>query len=144
MAIQKVKDVMTENPVFIDMDSTLEEAAGKMQFIDCGALPVVYNKKLKGIITDRDIVIRAVSKGVKPNKARVADYMTPHLYACNEEDTLKDAIEKMVTHRVTRLVVLNHAGDVTGIISFGGLLRKDATPNDVVHIVERAQTHIAA
>lgn len=145
MTTQKVKDVMTEKPVFIDPDSTLEEAAKVMQFINCGALPVVLHRTLQGIITDRDIVTRAVAKGLKPKNEIVADFMTPQAYACNEDDTLKDAVEKMHALKVTRLVVLNHEGDVTGILSLGALLRQSATPGDVAGIAQRAAAaHIAA
>jgi CBS domain-containing protein len=136
---------MSARPVFIDPESTLEEAAKVMKSAECGSLPVMVDRKLKGIITDRDIVIRAVSRGRRPQHEIVADYMTPQLFACTEDDTLKEAFEKMHACKVTRLVVLNRDGDVTGILSLGGIMRKLATPGELTHIVERAQTaHIAA
>ena len=134
----QVKDLMTENPVLINPDMTLKEAAAKMRDIDCGILPVGTEDKLKGIITDRDIVIRAVSRGKDIAREQVKDYMTADVYACNEHDTLEDAADKMRVHKVSRLVVKNKAGKVTGILSFGGILRRNADAAEVANVVKHA------
>ena len=66
----KVKDVMTVNPVLIDPNSTLQEAAELMKFIECGMLPVGTKNELEGVITDRDIVIRAIATGKNPAESK--------------------------------------------------------------------------
>ncbi len=139
----KVKELMTEYPVLIDTDTSLQDAAQTMKDIDCGILPVGSRTKLDGIITDRDIVIRAVSEGKDPSKERVGDYMTIKVFGCNEDDFLEDAADKMRDHKVSRLVVLDHAGQVTGVLSFGGILRKNADAEEVANVVKHA-THKAA
>jgi len=144
MTIHKVKDLMTPDPVLIEPSATLQEAAKKMKRINCGVLPVGTPKKLEGIITDRDIVTRAVSAGKDPAHEKVKTYMTSQVFACNEEDTLHDAAEKMKMHKVSRLVVKNHEGQVTGILSFGGILRQTATDIDVAGIVTRATSRLVA
>ena len=139
----KVKDLMTENPAMINPESTLQEAAQKMQNVDCGVLPVGTENKLEGIITDRDIVIRAIAKGANPATEKVRAYMTGTVYGCNEDDYLEDAADKMRDHAVSRLVVKNHVGKVTGVLSFGGILRKNANAEEVANVVKHA-THKAA
>ncbi|QQG37451.1 MAG: CBS domain-containing protein [Micavibrio aeruginosavorus] len=134
---------MTDHPVLVTPKTTLKEAAAKMRDIDCGILPIGTEDKLKGIITDRDIVTRAVAKGKDISKELVKDYMTEEVFSCNEHDTLEDAADKMRIHRVSRLVVKNKAGKVVGILSFGGILRKDADAGEVANIVKHA-THMRA
>ncbi len=139
----KVKELMTAHPVLIKPDATLYEAARKMKNVDCGILPVGTKEKLEGVITDRDIVIRAVSQGKDENKEMVKDHMTDAVYACNEDDYLEDAADKMRDHKVSRLVVKDHQGKVTGVLSFGGILRKNADADEVANVVKHA-THKAA
>ncbi|MBI3440214.1 MAG: CBS domain-containing protein [Proteobacteria bacterium] len=126
---------MTPHPELISPTATLQQAAKKMESVNCGALPVGTENKLKGIITDRDIVIRALAQGRNPATEKVSGYMTEQVYACNENDTLEDASEKMHQHKVSRLVVRNHTGKVTGILSFGGILRNDASSKEIAGVV---------
>ncbi len=134
----KVKDLMTQHPVFINADATLQEAAEKMKTVDCGVLPVGTPKHIEGVITDRDLVIRAMSKGKDPAKEKISAYITKHVYACNEDDVLEDAADKMRTHKISRLVVRNKQGDVTGVLSFGGILRRNANADEVTNVVKHA------
>ncbi|HBR69702.1 MAG TPA: CBS domain-containing protein [Rhodospirillaceae bacterium] len=129
---------MTEHPVLIGPDATLYEAAQKMKEIDCGMLPVGTDKKLEGIITDRDIIIRAISQGKDPKKECVKDYMTKNVYACNENDFLEDAADRMRSHAVGRLVVRDGKGRVTGVLSFGGILRRETSAEDIANVVKHA------
>lgn len=136
--VTKVKELMTPHPELISPGATLQEAARRMEIINCGALPVGTETQLKGIITDRDIVVRALAHGKSPKTAKVCDFMSEQVYACNENDTLEDAAEKMQQHKVSRLVVRNREGRVTGILSFGGILRSDANPKEVAGVVKHA------
>jgi CBS domain-containing protein len=144
MTMLKAKDVMTPDPQFIAAEATLDEAARKMRAIGCGSLPVGDSRKFKGIITDRDIVIRALAHGRNPAHAIVADYMTAEVFACRDDDTLEAAVEKMRDHKVSRLLVRDRAGDVVGILSFGGIMRKGASVADMVGVIERAATRSVA
>lgn len=138
MSVLTVQSLMTPDPEVVTPDATLQEAAKKMQKINCGALPVLDGNDLVGIITDRDIVTRAVALGKDPAATTIKRYITPHAYACNENDTLHAAAEKMHQHKVSRLVVKNSKGKVTGILSFGGIIRQCATDIDVINLVNRA------
>lgn len=140
----QVKDLMTEEPVIISKNATLQEAAEMMDAVDCGFLPVGTADKLEGIITDRDIVIRALSKCKNPMAEIVKDHMTVAAYGCNEDDYLEDAANKMREHRISRLVVRNHNGMVTGVLSFGGILRKNADADEVANVVKHAIHKTAA
>lgn len=140
----QVKDIMRKNPVLISPNSTLQDAAKKMRDIECGVLPVGIEDKLEGIITDRDIVTRAVSRGKNIAKELVKDYMTPELYSCNETDTLEKAVDKMRTHKINRILVRDVAGKLTGILSFGGILRRNKDDKEVANVVKHAMGAEAA
>ncbi len=140
----KVKDLMTQHPVFISADATLQEAAEKMKTVDCGVLPVGTPKQIEGVITDRDLVIRAMSRGKDPSKEKVSSYITKHVYACNEDDFLEDAADKMLDHKISRLVVRNKQGQVTGVLSFGGILRRNANADEVANVVKHAVGTVSA
>jgi CBS domain-containing protein len=138
----KVSELMTQSPVLIGLSDTLEDAARTMKEIDCGSLPVGAMDNLRGIITDRDIISRAIAEGKNPAQEKVQDYMTNEVYACNEDDFLEDAAQKMRENKVGRLVVRNHQGRVTGILSFGGILRNNADAEEVSNIVKHATQRV--
>ncbi|MDB2414215.1 CBS domain-containing protein [Rickettsiales bacterium] len=135
----RVKELMTANPTLISPDATLQEAAEKMEKIDCGVLPVGKESNLEGIITDRDIVTRAISKGKNPAKEKVKDYMSKKVHACKESDALRDVADQMQKHKVSRLIVKNDSGKVTGILSLGCILRKEADAEEIVDVIERTR-----
>ena len=135
--VTKVKDLMTPNPLLISPAATLEQAAKKMETVNCGALPVGTENKLSGIITDRDIVIRAIAHGKNPATVKVGACMTEKVYACNENDSLEEAAEVMQRYKVSRLVVKDKEGHVTGILSFGSILRNEADPKEIAGVVKR-------
>ncbi len=130
-----VKDLMVVDPELIHPDAKLAEAAKKMAELDCGVLPVGNDSQLAGIITDRDIVIRAIAKGKDPAKERVADYMSRGLQTCRENDTVSDAADIMKTARVNRLVVLNANNRICGILTLGRILRKEQDADQIAHVV---------
>lgn len=134
----QVKDLMTPHPELISPQATLQQAAKRMASVKCGALPVGTEHKLQGIITDRDIIIRAIARGKNPATEKIADYMTCPVFACNELDTLEAAAEKMHEHKISRLVVRNKEGRTVGVLSFGGILRNDANPHEIAGVVKHA------
>lgn len=137
----KVKDLMSENPIIVTPQTSLKSAAQKMKSLNIGLLLIGTKNNLKGVITDRDIVIRAVAKGKDLKEEKVIDYMSPSHFGCNEEDTLETASEKMHQHKVLRLIVRNQSGEVTGILSFGSLLKNDTSAQNVCDMVKGAYWH---
>jgi CBS domain-containing protein len=140
----KTKELMTPNPEIISPEATLAEAAQQMNETECGVLPVGIPNRLEGIITDRDIVIRAVSKGKNVNREKVKDFMTPVLHYCNEEDTVEDAAGMMQKHRIARLVVKDRAGNITGILTFGRILRQEDDIDEIAEVIQCATGKKAA
>ena len=134
--VTKVRELMTPDPLLISPKATLEQAAKKMETLNCGALPVGTESHLTGMITDRDIVIRALAHGKNPMTEKVSNCMTEDVYSCNEDDSLESAAEIMHHYKVSRLVVKDSDGKVSGILSFGSILRNEADPKEIATIVK--------
>ena len=134
----KVKELMKADPVIIRGGISLKEAAEKMESVDCGVLPVGTWDQLEGIITDRDIVIRAVAEGVDMSSATVREYMTNEIFFCNENDTLEQAAEAMNKHGVSRLVVRNSEAEPCAIITFGCIMRKAKDAEEIGKVISCA------
>ncbi len=114
----KVSDVMTAQVVTATPQTTVRQVAKLMSEIDSGAVPIVDGGKVIGLVTDRDIVLRVVADGGDLN-APISGVMSSDVQSCTSEDTLADATAKMGAHQVRRLVVLNDAGALAGILSLG-------------------------
>lgn len=117
----KVKDIMTQNVTFIKPSTPLQEAANLMRDMDVGALPVGENDRLVGIITDRDIVVRALAKNPDIRTTTVEQAMSPHCLYCYENESLEDLSKNMAKNQVRRLPVLNNDKRLVGIVSLGDL-----------------------
>jgi CBS domain-containing protein len=118
----QVSEIMTPRVECTRPDATLREAAQMMRDLDVGPLPVCGdNDRLEGIITDRDIVIRAVSEGQDPSKIPVRDVMTPGIIYCYEDQDVSEAAQLMEENQVRRIVVLNSDKRLVGIVSLGDL-----------------------
>lgn len=120
----RVCDVMTNDVETIDADMTLQEAAEKMKELGIGILPVRQNGAPIGMVTDRDITIRATAVGKDPHDTYVREIMTEEVISCNENDPAKEAFETMRKNGVGRLLVKNPQGEVCGIITMASLFSK--------------------
>ncbi len=120
----KVGDVMTRDIEFIDGASSLQEAAEMMGELDVGALPVGSADQLEGLLTDRDILYRYVAKGLAPGNVVVRDVMTSPVISCDEDDTLRDALDAMAANHIRRMPVADRRGRVVGWITLADLSRK--------------------
>lgn len=116
-----VKDVMTAEVQLTQPHSTLREAAELMKVLDVGALPVCEGEQLLGIVTDRDIAVRAVAEGEDCWEGRVRDVMTMALAYCYEDDDIAIASRLMKENQVRRLLVLDRGKRLVGILSLGDL-----------------------
>jgi CBS domain-containing protein len=120
----KLKDIMAQNVETAAPDMTLKECAEKMKRRNVGVLPVIEGKKPIGVITDRDITLRAVAEGANVNETTVRDVMTRELYSVYEDQTIKEACELMEQYKVRRLVVVNREGTVAGILTLNDVTVK--------------------
>jgi CBS domain-containing protein len=120
----KVSEVMTCCVERISPAATLEQAAKQMKDHNVGLLPVVDGDKLVGVVTDRDIVLRAVSERLRPEMTRVRDVMTPRAIFCYYDQDLAAASLVMEKNLVHRLVVVDRDENLVGIVSLSDLAAK--------------------
>jgi CBS domain-containing protein len=122
---QKVREIMTPDPVTVQADQTIVEAARLMKQNDVGPVLVLDAGQVSGIVTDRDIAVRAVAKGKNPNQVRVEEVATKNIRAVSPDDEADDAVQMMRENAVRRLPVIKGAKPI-GIVSLGDLaLKKD-------------------
>ena len=124
----KVSKIMSRDVTLLNPHQTICVAASLMAEIDAGALPVGENDRLVGMITDRDIVIRAVAQG-KSADTKVADVMSKEVLYCFDTDEIDDVTRNMGKARVRRLPVVNRDKRLVGIVSLGDVARNDDATN---------------
>jgi len=112
---------MTRKVEFVHPSNTVEEAAAKMKARDIGPLPVCDKGWVLGMLTDRDITVRASAQGKDPKAIQVREVMTPEVIACFEDQLVAEAARLMQERQVRRLLVLNQDKQLVGIVSLGDL-----------------------
>jgi CBS domain-containing protein len=133
-----VREVMTPDVVIASPDDTLQHAAEMMVDIDAGVLPVGEKDRLVGMLTDRDITVRAVAAGKSPAECRVREIMSPEIRYIYEDESLEDAARNMSELQIRRLPVLNRDKRLVGIVSLGDLaLKKKGPAGDALKGVSR-------
>jgi CBS domain-containing protein len=119
----QVKDAMTTDVELASPTQTIRQAALLMGKIDCGALPVADKDSLVGMITDRDIAIRAVAAGKGP-RTLVRDIMSQEVLYCFEDQDIEEVARNIADVKVRRLPVMNREKRLVGILSLGDMARK--------------------
>jgi CBS domain-containing protein len=123
----RVKDVMTTSVELASPTQTIRQAALLMGKNDCGVLPVADKDSLVGMITDRDIAIRAIAAGKGP-KTLVREIMSAEVLYCFEDQDLEEVSRNISDIKVRRLPVMNHDKRLVGILSLGDMsLKADGT-----------------
>jgi CBS domain-containing protein len=118
----KLSSIMTGGIETIPPQASLAEAARKMASQDIGSLPVCAEpRRVVGIITDRDITVRAVARGMDPNQTRVEEVMTRDVLSCSSEAEVEHACELMEKRQVRRLLVTGQDETPVGIVSLGDI-----------------------
>jgi CBS domain-containing protein len=115
----KVRDVMTRDPVTVSPSDTLTDAAKQMRDADVGVL-IVNEGNMYAMVTDRDIVVRAVAEDKDPASTRLSEVITNDLIAVSPDDDQEVAVELMRTHAVRRLPVMD-GEELVGVVSLGDL-----------------------
>ncbi len=124
------KDVQTAN-----REMTLRTVAAMMRDGDMGSLPVIENGKLAGIITDRDIVIRAVAEG-EDAETPIGDVMTTDVFSVRENDFVFEAIRLMGDKQVRRVPIINEQGELAGIIAMADVALETEDQNEIAETLE--------
>jgi CBS domain-containing protein len=119
----KVKEIMTPNAKAIWLTESLADAAKLMWENDCGVLPIIKDgRKVIGMITDRDICMAVAMRDKNPSGVSVEEVMTGKVYSVNPEDQVDHALQAMQEHKVHRLPVVNHEGELEGILSMNDIV----------------------
>jgi CBS domain-containing protein len=130
----KIAELMTTNVQTVAPDTDLVTVAKHMKELDVGVVPVVEGQQLVGLITDRDIVIRALATGVEVQQAQVREYMSPSPTTLSPNDSVQHAAEIMAREQIRRLPVVD-GGKLVGIVSIGDVAvdaRKDKLTGDAL------------
>ena len=136
----KIADVMTDRPRAVTPQTSIREAARLMDQEDVGALPIVDDSaRLVGIVTDRDIAIRAVARGHDPEQTSVAEVASEEVYALTPDDDLDDALQTMAQAQVRRLPIVVRENELVGMISQADIARvsKEKTTGDLVEAISK-------
>ena len=129
----QLRDIMTKSVETIGYDASLRYAATLMEKENVGFLPVMREGQMVGVITDRDITVRAVSKGFSPEETMVEQAMTLHVVALPESTEVVDAADLMESRKVRRLVVTDAHASLVGVVSLDTLslyIGRYGTPED--------------
>ena len=128
----KVADLMAQHVEFIEPDATVQEAAALMGELDISALPIGTPENLQGVITDRDILFRAVAEGKDPRRTRVSQIATKRVFSCRPDDSVSVALDLMAAQNLRRVPVLDESGRVVGWLTLSDLSRRLLVENEVV------------
>ena len=134
-----IREIMTEAPEVVAPDDTIADAARRMRDLDVGSLPVCDGEKLVGMVTDRDIAVRAVADGRDAEDTCVCDVMTPEVVSLRVDDDIERARELMEERQVRRLPVLDEQKRLVGVVALGDLATRygedDQLASDVLERV---------
>jgi CBS domain-containing protein len=127
------------NPVCCLPDETVDKAAQFMKSEDVGSIPVVQDRqsnRLIGIVTDRDLAIRAVAERRDAEITKVRDVMTPNPVTCRANDDLRMALNAMSEHKVRRIPVVDGNGNIIGIIALADVATRADEPTKTAEVVK--------
>lgn len=136
----KVREVMTDRPRCVTLETPISEAAQLMESEDVGSLPVLEDDQLAGMVTDRDIVIRAVAKGKDPRGMPVREVASRELVTVYADDDLANALQKMASEQVRRLPVVDEENRLVGVLAQAdvALGAKEKAVGEVVEEISRS------
>ena len=133
---KQIRDVMTSNPECVNEKDSLRDVARIMKNRDTGVVPVVNGRKIVGLITDRDIVVRGLAEGKNLENASVSELMTKQVRTVHEDASVNDALELMNSAEVRRVAVVNSSDELVGIVSLGDISVKSDKDTKVGQTVE--------
>lgn len=143
--MKRVDEIMTKNPAYCLPEMGLVDVAELMLRYDCGEIPVVYSrleKKIMGVITDRDICIRAVALGLNPLSMNVEQCMSyPPIVVKNFTD-INDCCQVMEDHQIKRIPVVDENENLCGMVSLADLARHDEISLAAEVVKEISQPHV--
>ncbi len=133
----QVKEIMTSNAEVVEYEAGLVEAAQKMRTLEVGALPVCDGGRVVGMITDRDLTVRAIAEGKDVSDTEVGEIMSPEVFSCFEDDDIEDAAQTMQEKSIHRLLVLDNDEEPAGIVSLADFVVKSHDEHLAWQILDR-------
>ena len=134
----RVRDIMTPSPACGSPSDTLEAVARLMVVNDCGSIPICEGegaKRVVGLVTDRDIVIRAVAAGRNPVEMKASEVMSHPVASIDPEADLSAAVQAMEENQIRRIPVVDHQGALVGLLSQADVAR-NASPTQSGELVQ--------
>ena len=141
-ARRRCREIMTSSVRTANREMSLAEVARLMRDGDMGALPVVEGKRLVGIVTDRDIVVRAIADG-KDFSTPIGDVMTTEIYSVKPDDFVFEAIRLMGDKQVRRIPVINETGELAGIIAMADVALETEDEREIAETLEEISSGAA-
>ena len=137
----QAKEVMTSNIRIIPSNTSVQAAAELMRQMDIGLLPVTEDGRIVGMLTDRDIAIRAVAEGADPGATPAREIMSRDVVSCYEDEDTRQVATVMEQNRVRRVVVVNRQNEAVGIISVDDLALYPETKRLAHEVVKQFVKH---
>lgn len=132
-------DVMTTDLVCAQADDTVVSVAQLMKEQDVGPIPIVDDvttKRLRGIVTDRDLAMKVVAEGRDPNNTRVSEVMTSDVVTVRQDDDIQAALDAMSQHQLRRILVVNENENLVGIIAQADIATRMNKPEQTGEVVK--------
>ena len=123
-----VADVMTRDPRCMTPEDTLADAAKVMDELNVGVVPVCEGDRLVGVVTDRDIVVRAIARDMDAKSCKLTDVMSGHVRTARIDDDVDEVLSEMANAQIRRMPVVDKADKLVGILSIGDIAAK--SPED--------------
>ena len=132
------RDVMTQDATCVQENETIREAASHLAELDVGAMPICgEDNRLKGMLTDRDIVVKALAQGKDPGSTRAGELAEGKPVTIGADDSIQEALRTMAEHKVRRLPVID-GHDLVGIVALADIAREvedDASKGDLIQAI---------
>ena len=132
----KVKDIMSADVECVRPNDTVQEAAIKMEELNVGLLPVGERERVTGVVTDRDITVRGVAKGLDLRSTPVRNLMSRDIIYCYEDDDIESAVRLMQERQVRRVLALSRDQRLVGILSLGKLAVECGDPQRIGQVLQ--------
>ena len=137
--MQTIQDVMTSDVQSITSQETVQRAAQMMDNLNVGAILVLDDGKLVGMVTDRDITVRSTAAGLAPDQSHVRDVMSTDVRTCSPDQTVDEVLDQMGDAQIRRVPVIDpQSRQVIGIVSLGDMAAKHSAGID--HTLENIST----
>ena len=136
--MKKCNEVMTKDPICCLPNDMVSKVAQLMKSKDIGPVPIIENvqtKKLVGIVTDRDLVLKVVAAGRDPKSTKAEDVMTRKVVTCHAADDLEKAMDAMSEHQLRRIPVVDQNNAIVGIIAQADVATRGGQPEKTAEVV---------